>query len=100
MVLTTHFSFDQLVVEYLHHHATLASTVVLNQAPTIDVSATIGTSTFAMGALAAYETSSSIFTNFIVGIKIQVPNATASIILYAITVQIYYKATYQYTLMI
>lgn len=87
------------MVEYLHHHATLASTIVLNQAPTIDVSATIGTSTIFMGALAAYETSSSKFTNFIVGINVHVPNATASIILYAITVQIYYvKATYQYML--
>ncbi|GJX38410.1 mitochondrial outer membrane protein porin 2-like protein [Tanacetum coccineum] len=75
------FRTGKLVVEYLHHHATLASTIALNQAPTIDVSATIGTSTFAMGALAAYETSSSKFTNFIVGINVRVPNATASMIL-------------------
>lgn len=73
----------QLDVHYFHHHATLTSTVALNHSPTINISATIGTPIFAMGAKVGYEneTSSSKFTNFTVGISVNLPDSTASIVL-------------------
>ncbi|KAI3722693.1 hypothetical protein L2E82_33735 [Cichorium intybus] len=75
------FRSGRLDVHYIHHHATLTSTVALNQTPTINVSATIGTPIFAMGAKVGYETPSSKFTNFTVGISVNIPDSTASIVL-------------------
>ncbi|KVI02699.1 Porin domain-containing protein, partial [Cynara cardunculus var. scolymus] len=49
---------SNLEVQYFHHHASLTSVVALSQTPTIDLSATIGTPTFVIGAEAGYETSS------------------------------------------
>ncbi|KAI3808519.1 hypothetical protein L1987_24470 [Smallanthus sonchifolius] len=75
------FRSGKLKVQYFHHHATLASTLALNQAPCINVSATIGTPTFAMGAKAAYETTSTKLINFAVGINFNRPDSTASLVL-------------------
>ncbi|XP_023751956.1 mitochondrial outer membrane protein porin 2 [Lactuca sativa] len=75
------FRSGKLDVHYFHHHATLTSTVALNHSPTINISATIGTPIFAMGAKVGYETPSSKFTNFTVGISVNIPDSTSSIVL-------------------
>lgn len=72
----------QLEVQYFHHHATFTTAVGLNQkTPAVDLSATIGTPTFAFGAEAGYETSSGKLTKYTAGISITKPDACASIIL-------------------
>ncbi|XP_076952617.1 mitochondrial outer membrane protein porin 2-like [Bidens hawaiensis] len=73
--------FGALKVQYFHQHVTLTSTVSLNKAPTINVSATIGTPTLAIGANAAYRTSSCKFKNIAVGINFNRKDSTASLIL-------------------
>ncbi|KVH92471.1 Eukaryotic porin/Tom40 [Cynara cardunculus var. scolymus] len=61
------FNSAKVEVQYFHCHATLASAVALSQTPTIDVSATIGTPKFVIGAEAGYETSSGRLTKYTAG---------------------------------
>lgn len=75
------FTSGKLEVQYFHYHATLQSAVALTQAPTVDLSATIGTPTFAIGAEAGYETSSSKLTKYTAGITVNKPDSSASIVL-------------------
>ncbi|KAL4577513.1 hypothetical protein LXL04_013622 [Taraxacum kok-saghyz] len=75
------FTSGKLEVQYYHYHATLTSAVALTQAPTVDLSATIGTPTFAIGAEAGYETSSSKLTKYTAGITVNKPDSSASIVL-------------------
>ncbi|KAJ9540881.1 hypothetical protein OSB04_027387 [Centaurea solstitialis] len=75
---------SSMTLQYFHSHATLTSAVALNPNPTIDLSATIGTPTFAIGAEAGYERrkrSSSKLTNYAAGISVNKPNYSASILL-------------------
>ncbi|CAI9272476.1 unnamed protein product [Lactuca saligna] len=75
------FTSGKLEVQYFHYHATLTSAVALTQAPNVDLSATIGTPTFAIGAEAGYETSSSKLTKYTAGITVNKPDSSASIVL-------------------
>ncbi|KVI08917.1 mitochondrial outer membrane protein porin 2-like [Cynara cardunculus var. scolymus] len=75
------FKCGKFEVQYFHYHATLTSAVALNQTPTIVLSATIGTPTFAIGAEACYETSSSKLTKYTAGISVNKPDSSASIVL-------------------
>ncbi|XP_024978242.1 mitochondrial outer membrane protein porin 2-like [Cynara cardunculus var. scolymus] len=75
------FNSAKVEVQYFHCHATLASAVALSQTPTIDVSATIGTPKFVIGAEAGYETSSGRLTKYTAGISMNKPESSASIIL-------------------
>lgn len=76
------YNSGKLEVQYFHHHATFTTAVALNQqTPAIDVSATIGTPTFALGAEAGYETSSGKLTKYTAGISVAKPDASASIVL-------------------
>ncbi|MFS8016927.1 putative Porin domain superfamily, eukaryotic porin/Tom40 [Helianthus anomalus] len=68
-------------VQYFHYHASLTSAVALSETPTVDVSATIGTPTFVIGAEAGYETSSGKITKYTAGISINKPDSCASIVL-------------------
>ncbi|KAJ9564263.1 hypothetical protein OSB04_000229 [Centaurea solstitialis] len=68
-------------VQYFHHHASLTSAVALNETPTIDLSATIGTPTFVIGAEAGYQTSSGKLTKYTAGISVNKPDSSASIVL-------------------
>nr|GEZ81188.1 mitochondrial outer membrane protein porin 2-like [Tanacetum cinerariifolium] len=70
-----------LEVQYFHYHAALATTVSLNQTLMVDLSATIGTPTFFIGAEAGYEPNSSRLTKYTVGISVNKPDSNASIIL-------------------
>lgn len=81
----------QLEVQLLLDCATLTTAVALNQTTpvvalnqittAVDLSATIGTPTFAIGGEACYETSSDKLTNCSLGINFTKPDACASIIL-------------------
>lgn len=71
----------QLEVQYFHHHATVTTAITHNQSPGIDLSATIGTTTFALGAEAGYEPSSAKLTKYTAGISVTKPDSCASIVL-------------------
>lgn len=72
----------QLELQYFHNHATVTAAAALNQQnPAIDVSAAIGTPTFAIGAEAGYETSSGKLTKYTAGVSVTKPDSCASIVL-------------------
>nr|GEV59008.1 mitochondrial outer membrane protein porin 2-like [Tanacetum cinerariifolium] len=75
------FNSGKLEVQYFHYHAALATAVSLNQTPTVDLSATIGTPTFVIGAEAGYEPNSGRLTKYTAGISVNKPDSSASIIL-------------------
>ncbi|MBA0688452.1 hypothetical protein Goari_006239, partial [Gossypium aridum] len=75
------YNSGKLEVQYFHDHATVTTTVGLNQTPGVDVAATIGTPTIAFGAEAGYDTTSGNFTKYTAGISMTKPDSCASIIL-------------------
>ncbi|KAL5168362.1 Mitochondrial outer membrane protein porin 2 [Glycine soja] len=75
------YNSGKLEVQYFHDHATLTTAVALKQSPVIDVSATVGTPTIALGAEAGYDTSSGGFTKYTAGISVTRPDSSASVIL-------------------
>ncbi|XP_047318901.1 mitochondrial outer membrane protein porin 2-like [Impatiens glandulifera] len=75
------YNSGKLEVQYFHHHAALTTAVALKQSPHVDLSLTIGTPTFAIGAEAGYETNSGSFSKYTAGISITKPDSSASIIL-------------------
>ncbi|PSS30695.1 Eukaryotic porin/Tom40 protein [Actinidia chinensis var. chinensis] len=75
------YNSGKLEVQYFHHHATFTTAVALNQSPAVDLSATLGTPTFAFGAEAGYETTSGKLTKYTAGISVTRPDSCASIIL-------------------
>ncbi|KAA3474087.1 mitochondrial outer membrane protein porin 2-like [Gossypium australe] len=58
------YNSSKLEVQYFHDHATVTTTVGLNQTPDVDVTATIGTPTITFGAEAGYDTTSGNFTKY------------------------------------
>ncbi|KAJ0908206.1 putative Porin domain superfamily, eukaryotic porin/Tom40 [Helianthus annuus] len=72
---------SKLKLQYFDQHATLTSTMALNEAPTVGVSTTIGTPTIAIGAKAANEIFTSKLISFAVGINFNRPDSTASLVL-------------------
>ncbi|XP_052206163.1 mitochondrial outer membrane protein porin 2-like [Diospyros lotus] len=75
------YSSGKIEVQYFNYHATFATAVGLNQSPTVDVSATIGTPTIAFGAEAGYETTSGKFIKYTAGLSVTKPDSCASVIL-------------------
>lgn len=75
------YSSGKAEVQYHHQNATLTSAVTLKQSPFVNASVTIGTPTFAIGAEAGYETSSSTLTKYNAGISITKPESFAAVIL-------------------
>ncbi|KAK3016513.1 hypothetical protein RJ639_006836 [Escallonia herrerae] len=75
------YNSGKLEVQYFHHHASFTTAAALSQSPAVDLSATIGTPTFAIGAEAGYETSSGKLTKYTAGISVTKPDSSASIIL-------------------
>lgn len=71
----------QLELQYLHHHATLASVVALKQSPVVELSATVGAQGIAFGAEAGFDTASGVFTKYSAGIGLRKPDYNASVIL-------------------
>ncbi|PIA33264.1 hypothetical protein AQUCO_04200197v1 [Aquilegia coerulea] len=72
---------SKVEVQYFHDHATLTGAVALDQSPAVDVSATIGTPSFAFGLETGYETKLGNFTKYNAGISVTNPNYNASIVL-------------------
>ena len=79
--LSCSFFFFQLETQYFHHHATFTTAVALKQCPAVDLSITLGTPTFALGAEASYETATSKLTKYTAGISVTKPDSCAAIIL-------------------
>ncbi|XP_043709970.1 mitochondrial outer membrane protein porin 2-like [Telopea speciosissima] len=75
------YNSGKLEVQYFHEHATFTAAVALNQSPIMDLSATIGTPTFAFGAEAGYEAKSGSFTKYNTGFSVTQPNSIFSMIL-------------------
>lgn len=68
-------------MQYLHHHASLASVVALNKSPLIELSGTMGSQGIAFGAEAGFDTVSGAFTKYSAGIGLTKPEYNASVIL-------------------
>ncbi|KAH0685511.1 hypothetical protein MTR67_011667 [Solanum verrucosum] len=75
------YSSGRLETQYFHHHATFTTAVALKQSPAVDLSITLGTPTFALGAEASYETATSKLTKYTAGISVTKPDSCAAIIL-------------------
>ncbi|VFQ58347.1 unnamed protein product [Cuscuta campestris] len=76
------YNSGKLELEYFHHHATLTAAVSApNQSPNVDLSVTLGTPTFAVGAETSYETASGKLTKYNAGICVTRPDSCAAIIL-------------------
>ncbi|CAA3017841.1 mitochondrial outer membrane porin 2-like [Olea europaea subsp. europaea] len=75
------YESGKLEFQYFHAHASLTAAVGLNQSPPLDLSVTLGTPTFALGAEAGYETTSGKLTKYTAGITVTKPESCASIIL-------------------
>lgn len=73
--------FMQLEVQYFHDHATVTTSVALNQSPAVDLSVTMGTPSIAFGAEAGYDTTAGSFTKYTAGISVAKPDSCASILL-------------------
>lgn len=73
--------FLQIEVQYYHHHAAFSTAVSLNQSPTADLSVTLGTPTFAIGAEASYDTAGGKLAKYTAGISVTKPDSCAAIIL-------------------
>lgn len=71
----------QVEFQYYHPHANFTTAVGLKQSPAVDLSVALGTSTFALGAEAGYETTSDKFTKYTAGTSVTKPDSLASIIL-------------------
>ncbi|KAJ8641338.1 hypothetical protein MRB53_018032 [Persea americana] len=76
------YNSGKLEVQYFHEHATITSAVARkNQSPTLDLTGTIGNSTFAIGGETSYDTSSGNFTKYTAAIGVTNAESSASIIL-------------------
>ncbi|XP_026391508.1 mitochondrial outer membrane protein porin 2-like [Papaver somniferum] len=75
------YNSGKIEMQYFHDHATVTSAVGLNQSPVVDVTATVGSPTFAFGAEAGYDTSAGALTKYNAGISLTNPDYKASIIL-------------------
>lgn len=75
------YNSGKLEVQYLHEHATFTTAVGLNQSPSADFSATIGTPSIAFGAEASYLTASGNFAKYNAGVSLTKPDSSASVIL-------------------
>lgn len=73
--------FLQLEVQYYHHHAAFSTAVGLKQNPIVDLSVTLGTPTFAIGAEASYETAAGKLAKYTAGVSVTKPDSCAAIVL-------------------
>ncbi|KAL6013070.1 Mitochondrial outer membrane protein porin [Asimina triloba] len=72
---------SKLEAQYSHEHATFTTIVALKQSPVVDLTGTVGTPTFALGAEAGYDTSSGCFTKYNAGLIMTKQHSTASVII-------------------
>ncbi|KAF7830551.1 mitochondrial outer membrane protein porin 2-like [Senna tora] len=75
------YNSSKLEIQYLHDHVAFTAAVGLNQSPSIDFSATIGTPSVAFGAETSYTTATGKFAKYNAGVSLAKPNSNASVIL-------------------
>ncbi|KAL1812563.1 hypothetical protein DCAR_0624800 [Daucus carota subsp. sativus] len=76
------YNSGKLEVQYFHRHATFTSAVSSNKEKhVVDLSATLGTPTFAFGAEAGYESALGKLTKYTAGISVTRPDSCASVLL-------------------
>ncbi|XP_050205857.1 mitochondrial outer membrane protein porin 2-like [Mercurialis annua] len=75
-----HYS-GKLEVQYFHDHATFTTALALDKSPAIEFSSTVGTSAFAFGAEAGYDTTSGKLTKYAAGFTMTKADTTCSVIL-------------------
>lgn len=82
------FSFDipdhksgKLNVQYLHPHATMDSSIGLYPSPLLNLSATIGSKDLALGSELGFDTTTSSFTKYNLGISFNKADVSAALIL-------------------
>jgi hypothetical protein len=71
----------QLDVQYLHPHAAIDSSIGLNPAPQLELSAAIGSKDISMGAEAGFDTTSASFSKYNAGIAFNKPDFSATLML-------------------
>ncbi|KAL5662591.1 hypothetical protein ACJX0J_029716, partial [Zea mays] len=65
-------------LQYLHHHAGVAASVGLNANPVVNLSGVFGTKAIAVGADAAFDTSSGDLTKYNAGLSYTTPDFVAA----------------------
>ncbi|KAK9931783.1 hypothetical protein M0R45_019047 [Rubus argutus] len=73
-----------LDVQYLHPHAAIDSSIGLNPAPRLELSATIGSKDLSMGGEIGFDTASSLLTKYNAGISFNKPNLSAALLLFSL----------------
>ncbi|GAA0159691.1 voltage-gated ion channel [Lithospermum erythrorhizon] len=74
------YESGKLEIQYFHPHASLTTAVGFTKSPTVDASVSLGNSTFAVGAEAGYDTTSSTLTKYTAGVSLTKLDSCASII--------------------
>ncbi|KAJ8505923.1 hypothetical protein OPV22_006809 [Ensete ventricosum] len=75
------YNSGKLVVQYLHHHASLASVMALKQSPVVELSGTVGAQGLAFGAEAGFDAASGAVTKYGAGVRLTKPEYDASVIM-------------------
>lgn len=71
----------KLDVQYLHPHAAIDSSIGLNPAPKLELSAAIGSKDISMGAEVGFDTTSASFSTYNAGIAFNKPDFSATLML-------------------
>lgn len=71
----------KLDVQYLHPHAAIDSSIGLNPAPQLELSAAIGSKDISMGAEVGFDTTSASFSKYNAGIAFNKPDFSATLML-------------------
>ncbi|KAK2412592.1 hypothetical protein P8452_72943 [Trifolium repens] len=71
----------KLDVQYLHPHAAIDSSIGLNPAPRLELSAAVGSKDISMGAEVGFNTTSASFTKYNAGIAFNKPDFSATLML-------------------
>lgn len=71
----------KLDVQYLHPHAAIDSSIGLNPAPLLELSAAIGSKDISMGAEVGFDTTSASFSKYNAGIAFNKPDFSATLML-------------------
>ncbi|RWW24560.1 hypothetical protein GW17_00011140, partial [Ensete ventricosum] len=75
------YNSGKLVVQYLHHHASLSSVMALKKSPVVELSGTVGAQGLAFGAEAGFDAASGAVTKYGAGVRLTKPEYDASVIM-------------------
>ncbi|KAF9587880.1 hypothetical protein IFM89_006134 [Coptis chinensis] len=71
----------KLDLQYLHHHATINSSIGLTPSPFLEFAAAIGSKQHSLGGEVGFDTSTASFTKYNVGIGLNTPDLSAALVL-------------------